>query len=139
MRDPANNHKKLMRVQSSERKDIIGSIGSSKIDMLQQNLQKLEKLERRLMRGRGQKEAAKNRQKSSRAVHNDTEDRTVVFHNDNTGHHGHTSKSKGADTSTAARKSKKKGKNWRFAYDLYCKEIISSNGPQPTTTSQAHT
>lgn len=61
MRDTANHNKKLMRVQSSERKDIIGSIGSSKIDMLQQNLQKLEKLERRLMRGRGQKEAAKNR------------------------------------------------------------------------------
>ena len=62
----------------------------------------------------------------------------MVFHNDNTLHQ-HTSKSKGADTSTAARKSKKKGKNWRFAYDLYCKEIISSNGPQQTTTSQAHT
>ena len=26
-------------------------------------------------------------------------------------------------------KKKKEGKNWRFAYDLYCKEIISSNNP----------
>ena len=60
MRDQGNS-KKLNRVQSSERRDIVGSIGSSKIDMLQQNLQKLEKLERRLMRGRGQKEAAKNK------------------------------------------------------------------------------
>lgn len=36
--------------------------------------------------------------------------------------------SKGAvgDNSTH-RKTKKKGKHWRFAYDLYCKEIISSN------------
>ena len=73
-------------------------------------------------------------------VQNDAEDKTVAFHNDNTvNHHAHTSKSKGADTSTAARKSKKKGKNWRFAYDLYCKEIISSNGPYPQQTTTSNT
>ena len=30
-------------------------------------------------------------------------------------------------------KKKKEGKNWRFAYDLYCKEIISSNNPNGNT------
>ena len=84
------------------------------------------------MRGRGQKGDNKNKQKSSRAVHNDADDKTVMFHNND----GHNSKSKGGET-TATRKSKKKGKNWRFAYDLYCKEIISSNGPQQP--SQANT
>ena len=43
----------LPRVQPNERNDVVGAMGSTKIDMLQQNLQKLEKLERRLMRGRG--------------------------------------------------------------------------------------
>ena len=76
------------------------------------------------MRGRGQGAANHNRKKSSRA-HHDNDDKVV--HTDIT--HGPTSKSRGVDT-TGARKSKKKGKNWRFAYDLYCKELISSNGAQ---------
>lgn len=77
------------------------------------------------MRGRGHV-ANHNRKKSSRA-HHDDDKAGVVFHNTDVTN-GQNSKSKGADTS-AARKNKKKGKNWRFAYDLYCKEIISSNGP----------
>ena len=27
------------------------------------------------------------------------------------------------------KKGKKKSKNWRFAYDLYCKELINANQP----------
>lgn len=36
----------------------------------------------------------------------------------------------GTDERSIPRKGKKKGKNWRFAYDLYCKEIITSNQAQ---------
>lgn len=98
--ESVNCNQGLSRVQSTER-----DLPTTKIDMLHQNLQKLERLERRLMRGRG------HRKKSTAAA----------------GEAWEASRSKGADA--AQRKSRKKGKNWRFAYDLYCKELISSNQP----------
>ena len=101
----AGGNQGLSRVQSTER-----DLPTTKIDMLHQNLQKLERLERRLMRGRG------HRKKSTAAA---------------AGEAWEASKGKGPDA--AQRKSRKKGKNWRFAYDLYCKELISSNQPQPST------
>ena len=97
----ASGNQGLSRVQSTER-----DLPNTKIDMLHQNLQKLERLERRLMRGRG------HRKKSTAGA---------------AGEAWEASKGKGPDA--AQRKSRKKGKNWRFAYDLYCKELISSNQP----------
>ena len=40
------------------------------------------------------------------------------------------SKTRGDETK---RKSKKKSKNWRFAYDLYCKELMSTNQAVPAS------
>ena len=36
------------------------------------------------------------------------------------------------------RKAKKEKKNWRFAYDLYCKELISGNQPPPTSSHRSN-
>ena len=55
------------------------------------------------MRGRG------NRKKSSRAAHE-----LEAFEHP-----------KGKGDANGKNKAKKKGKQWRFAYDLYCKEIMS--------------
>ena len=63
------------------------------------------------MRGRG------HRKKSSRANDAETHD---------------SSKSKAIEAGIM-RKARKKGKHWRFAYDLYCKELISSNQPAAAT------
>ena len=93
---------KISRVQSTENAGQLGE-PTSQIDMLQQNLDKLAKLERRLMRGRG------HRKKSSRPQADDLVEQK---------------------TKDTQKKMKKKGKNWRFAYDLYCKEIIISNQHQ---------
>jgi len=93
--------KRISRMQSTEGGHHTES--ATRIDMLQQNLEKLAKLERRLMRGRG------HRKKSLRPNAEDFLDPRVK---------------------EGQKKMKKKGKNWRFAYDLYCKEIINSNQQQ---------
>ena len=104
--------KQLSRVNSTDR-----DVSSNKIDKLQQNLAKLEKLERRLMRGRG-KSKKSSRMPEGSEMKGEMEATTTT--------HG-----KQAAKSKDEKKSKKKrAKNWRFAYDLYCKELISGNQPQ---------
>ena len=78
--------------------------GPNGIDLLHSNINRLEKLERRLMRG----ERHGNR-KRSQAVEQAEHENEATF---------------GKETK---RKGKKERKNWRFAYDLYCKEIISGS------------
>ena len=79
------------------------------------------------MRGRGQ---AGHKKKSSRAPAETAQPFDEKPVNESIANNN---KSKGAqkDESAYRTKSKKKGKNWRFAYDLYCKELISSNAAQP--------
>ena len=104
--------KQLSRVNSTERE-----MSSNKIDKLQQNLAKLEKLERRLMRGRG-KSKKSSRMPEGSEMKGEMEATTTT-------HGKHAAKSKDEKKSK-----KKRAKNWRFAYDLYCKELISGNQPQ---------
>ena len=88
------------------------SLGKNGIEQLTTNIQKLEKLERRLMRGG----RSGNRKKS---MFNDKEEpNDTTFGREN------------------RRKAKKEKKNWRFAYDLYCKELMTGNQPNSTQRSQ---
>ena len=81
-----------------------------KIELLQQNLQRLERLEKRLMRGRSQ------RKKSNMCKQQQEEGENIEKFN---------------------KKSKSKKKNWRFAYDLYCKELLT-NGQNCSNTHRSN-
>ena len=101
----------LTRLNSADQTQSNGSLDYKKeskvVKQLKSNIEKLERLERRLMKG-------KHKKHSSRITSLDSQDNYQLM-----------------DTNKylmeQSGKSKKGKKNWRFAYDLYCKEIISSN------------
>ena len=92
------------------RENSVGPGPNPDIDLLHSNIARLEKLERRLMRG----ERHANRKKSGANEHGEHE-HEATFGREN------------------RRKGKKEKKNWRFAYDLYCKELISGNLPHSSS------
>jgi hypothetical protein len=77
------------------------------VKQLKSNIERLEKLEKRLMKG-------KHNKKTSRITSLDSQDNYQLMDANRM-------------QSEVTGKNKKGKKNWRFAYDLYCKEIITSN------------
>ena len=80
-----------------------------KVELLQNNIAKLEKIQKLLMKGRQKKQTLQS---------GGTVENTVNSEN--------TLKEKGE-----GKKPKKGKKNWRFAYDLYCKELMQSGQKPP--------